>query len=207
MCKKDTALLIDGGFLRKAFEEKFNQQGQQKVHISAAQIIINAKKICDEKCLFRIYFYDAIPFDGKRKNPISKTEIDFSKTSGYNAIIQNQNTLARSPRVAFRRGHLSFKGWKYKDSFDFTKQPSEHDIIPVLEQKTVDIKIGLDIAWLSLKHIVDRIIIVTSDSDFIPVMKFARKEGLEVVLCSISSNIRKEMLEHTDEFIELNLQK
>ena len=51
-----------------------------------------------------------------------------------------------------------------------------------MTQKGVDIRIGLDIAWISLKRVVDVIVLVTGDSDFVPVMKFARKEGLKVIL-------------------------
>ncbi len=43
-------------------------------------------------------------------------------------------------------------------------------------------RIGLDIAWLSLKRIVDAVVLVTGDSDFVPAMKFARKEGIRVYL-------------------------
>ena len=51
-----------------------------------------------------------------------------------------------------------------------------------MAQKGVDIRIGLDIAWISLKRVVDVLVLVTGDSDFVPVMKFARKEGLKVYL-------------------------
>lgn len=213
-CGKDTALLIDGGFLRKSFEEKFTPKpknpGDPKcaiVHISVEQVLKNAYKICETKRLFRIYYYDSAPFDGKRRNPVSGIEIDFGSTPGFHAINQFQHELARSNYVAFRRGQLMFKGWKYKEGYDFKKSLTEHDIVPIFEQKSVDIRIGLDIAWLSIKRIVDKIIMVTADSDFIPVMKFARKEGMEVVLCSISNSFRKEMLEHADEFCELKLDK
>jgi uncharacterized LabA/DUF88 family protein len=209
---KDTAILIDGGFLRKSFEEKFTPKTvhglkNPTIHINVEQVLKNAYKICDTKRLFRIYYYDAAPFDGKRNHPISHKEIDYKATAGFGAISQFQNELARSQQVAFRRGHLLFKGWTYRKEFDFKNVPEEEDVIPILEQKSVDIKIGLDIAWLAIKRIVDRIIIVTADSDFIPVMKFARKEGLEVVLCSIPGGFRKEMLEHADEFQELKLEK
>src|SRR6202142_516777 len=35
-------------------------------------------------------------------------------------------------------------------------------------KKGVDMRIGLDIAWLSLKRIVDSVVLVTGDSDFCP---------------------------------------
>lgn len=49
-------------------------------------------------------------------------------------------------------------------------------------QKGVDIRTGLDIARIAVKRIVDIIVLVTGDSDFVPVMKFARTEGIKVYL-------------------------
>ena len=73
-------------------------------------------------------------------------------------------------------------------------------------QKEVDIKIGLDVAWISSKRIVDRIILVTGDTDFVPAMKFARKEGVQVIIvCLMGNNAREndylksELKEHADE--------
>jgi uncharacterized LabA/DUF88 family protein len=44
-----------------------------------------------------------------------------------------------------------------------------------------DMKIGLDIAWIALKKVADILVLVTGDSDFVPVMKFARKEGMRSI--------------------------
>lgn len=74
------------------------------------------------------------------------------------------------------------------------------DFVPDLKQKQVDIKIGLDVAWLSSKGIVERIILVTSDSDFIPAMKFARREDVQIVLVTMGhQQIKQELLVHADE--------
>ena len=70
--------------------------------------------------------------------------------------------------------------------------------MPSLQQKGVDIKIGLDIAWLSIKKVVDRIILFTGDTDFIPAMKFARREGTQVVIASFNEKIKAELKEHAD---------
>ena len=61
-------------------------------------------------------------------------------------------------------------------------------------------KIGLDVAWLSSKRIVDRIILVTADSDFVPAMKFARREGVQVVLVTMGHTlVKRELKVHADE--------
>lgn len=61
-------------------------------------------------------------------------------------------------------------------------------------------KIGLDVAWLASKSIVDRIILVTADSDFVPAMKFARREGVQVVLVTMGHRmVKHDLLVHADE--------
>jgi uncharacterized LabA/DUF88 family protein len=61
----------------------------------------------------------------------------------------------------------------------------ERDVILGLRQKGVDMRIGLDIASMTLKHQVDTIILVTGDSDFVPAAKLARREGVEFCKRSI----------------------
>jgi len=65
-------------------------------------------------------------------------------------------------------------------------------------QKGVDMRIGLDIAWLSIKRIVDSVVLITGDSDFVPVMKFARKEGIRVYLETLRHPVRRELKVHAD---------
>jgi uncharacterized LabA/DUF88 family protein len=40
-------------------------------------------------------------------------------------------------------------------------------------------RIGLDIASMTLKHQVDTLVLVTGDSDFVPAAKLARREGFD----------------------------
>ena len=70
--------------------------------------------------------------------------------------------------------------------------------MPDLVQKGVDIRIGLDIAWISLKRTYDVLVLVTGDSDFIPAMKFARREGLKVYVEPMGHGIRRELRAHAD---------
>jgi uncharacterized LabA/DUF88 family protein len=61
----------------------------------------------------------------------------------------------------------------------------DSDFEPVFEQKGVDMRIGLDIATFSEKASVDRVLLVSGDTDMIPAMKHARKAGLEVGLIQL----------------------
>lgn len=67
-----------------------------------------------------------------------------------------------------------------------------------MAQKGVDIRIGLDIAWIAIKGLADVLVLVTGDSDFVPAMKFARKEGLRVYLDAMGHGIRRELKAHAD---------
>jgi len=59
-------------------------------------------------------------------------------------------------------------------------------------------RIGIDVATLTLKRLVDRIILISGDTDMIPAMKLARREGAQVVLVEIAGPIHKELDEDAD---------
>ncbi len=59
-------------------------------------------------------------------------------------------------------------------------------------------RIGMDIAALTLKKHVQVIVLVSGDSDFVPAMKFARREGALVFLVPLGQNVKTSMLEHSD---------
>lgn len=72
------------------------------------------------------------------------------------------------------------------------------DLVPDIQQKGVDMRIGLDIATLALKRIVSGIVLVTGDSDMVPAMKFARREGLWIYLYTLGKPVRRELKVHAD---------
>jgi uncharacterized LabA/DUF88 family protein len=63
-------------------------------------------------------------------------------------------------------------------------------------------RIGLDIASLTLKKHAKVIVLVTADSDFIPAMKFARREGSQLFLLTLGHGIKPGMREHADLVID-----
>ena len=77
------------------------------------------------------------------------------------------------------------------------------DLRPNVHQKGVDMRIGLDIASLTLKKQVEVIVLVTSDSDFVPAMKFARREGAQLFLVALDSRVTDEVREHADLMLDL----
>jgi uncharacterized LabA/DUF88 family protein len=81
-------------------------------------------------------------------------------------------------------GETAVHGWTFgtqalRNLTANPRQPAARDLVPNIEQKGVDLRIGLDIARLSLRALVDVIVVVTGDSDLVPAFKFARREGVK----------------------------
>lgn len=158
--------------------------------------------------LYRIFYYDTMPLDIKAHNPLTKKFIDFSKTP--TAIDQRKllNSIKRTPNFALRLGHSYWvnKEWIIKP--DRLKELLQCkigisdlnviDIYPRIEQKTVDMKIGLDIAYMAERKVADVLILIAGDSDIVPALKFARREGMLVGLDPLQCQIRPELSEHVD---------
>ena len=67
-----------------------------------------------------------------------------------------------------------------------------------VDQKGVDMKIGLDIASLAYKKQVDQIVLVSGDSDFVAAAKLARREGIDFILDPLFNPIKPDLFEHID---------
>ncbi|MBZ5701894.1 MAG: NYN domain-containing protein [Acidobacteriia bacterium] len=150
-----------------------------------------------------MYFYDAPPYQGRVTNPLDGAITNFADTA---RTVQNEKLLQDlelQPNFAVRRGVVSFQGWKLGDaalrSITATPRPIlANDLVPDLKQKGVDMRIGLDIAWLATKRIVDAVVLVTGDSDFVPAMKLARKEGLRIYLETLEHPVYVQLKVHAD---------
>ena len=197
---KKSAIMLDAGYLKP-------QLGKALRSFPTARNVIDFTNKCiqpDEE-LFRVYYYDCPPYEGQSINPISRAQIDFSKTRACNREKSLQDALAIQDHIAFRKGSLMLKGWVIDENSTRAiianpRPINDTDLKPDIKQKLVDMKIGLDVAWLSSKRIVDKIILVTGDSDFIPAMKFARREGVQIVLVRVNGkSVKRELLVHSDE--------
>ncbi len=199
---KRTAVLLDLGFVTHKLYRALGNR-----HAKANEVHGFAKACIDtpEEELFRIYCYDCPPYNGVETHPLTGETIDFSTTGVYLGRSAFLRELKAKNHVAFRSGELSFDGWNIRkrsvrELAQTKRRVTPDDIEPDLKQKRVDMKIGLDVAWLSSKAIVERIVLVTADSDFIPAMKFARREGVQVILVTLGhQQVNREMKVHADE--------
>lgn len=198
------AILLDGGFLRRKL-------GTAKLPVDAAGISAFTTRISALPCvadmrLHRIYFYDAKPIEGVSAIPLGGGPVDFGANPVAARNKSLQALLFREPFFALRFGELVLEGWRLKKKILNKAGPKiEIDssaIEPNIRQKGVDMRIGLDIASLTLKKQVQVIVLVTADSDFIPAMKFARREGAQLFLVTLGHGIKDGMREHADLVID-----
>ena len=198
------SILIDGGFFVRKLYTRIRRRPEVDDVIETVRSI---QKKFDGYDLLRIYYYDAKPATGKLTNPISGVETNLATTDVFRRNQSFLDKLELSENVALRLGETSANGWKLKrsaleDPEIRTRCLTQDDLVMDIEQKGVDLRIGLDIARLSLGRLVHTIVVVTGDSDLVPAFKFARREGVRVVLSHMSHGVKRDLRAHTDAVLE-----
>lgn len=134
-----------------------------------------------------------------------QAHVDAAAIAAFTTHVQGLPCLA-GPFFALRFGEPSMEGWRVQPKVLRNAGPkveiSAGDLKPNIRQKGVDMRIGLDIASLTLKKHVQVIVLVTRDSDFIPAMKFARHEGAQIVLITLGHGVKDGLREHADLVID-----
>jgi hypothetical protein len=199
------AVLIDGAFVRHKLRSSTEPTALN--HVSAFLGRLIAHPSLSSLVLHRIYWYDSPPLEGTAKRPLHGGRIDLGGTQLARATKALLRGLATLPHVSIRRGDLVFRGWRIKRGRLPERQPTvtlaAADLEPNIQQKGVDMRIGLDIASLTMKQHVNVVVLVTGDSDFVPAMKFARREGAQLYLVTLTHPVRPEMLEHADLVLQI----
>lgn len=198
------SILIDGGFFVRRLRHRLGRRPEVEDVIDAIATLQESFRLFD---LLRIYYYDAKPATGRLVHPISGVETNLANTEVFRRNQSYLDRLELSENVALRLGELSANGWKLKrsslqDPDIGSRCLSPDDLVMDLEQKGVDLRIGLDIARLSLGRLVHTIVVVTGDSDLVPAFKFARREGVRVVLSHMGHGVKRELRAHTDAVLE-----
>ena len=196
------AVLLDGGFVTKRMSSRLGRfpgvndiRALIRAHLSLPALA--------HRELLRAFYYDAPPLRETAVNPVDGSRYDFGANPVHHLNLGLQDSLATAADMAVRRGEVVFRGWRLRSSVtkDLIRAPrrlTALDIGPVVEQKGVDLRIGLDVAALAVKGLVDSIVLVSGDSDLVPAMKFARREGLRVLLDTLGHGVRRSMREHSD---------
>lgn len=170
---------------------------------------------------YRTYFYDAPPlaldrvhFPLTEKGDAAPRVKHFTKDPDYifrKALIDE---LKKQKKLALRLGTVKAdKEWRIKDRVvqDLIKKERSFDDLTnddfyySVRQKGVDIKLGIDIATLSIQKQVDKIVLIAGDSDFVPAAKLARINGVDFVLDAMRNQVDPSLFEHIDGLVNFDI--
>ncbi len=211
-----SAVLVDGGFFLRRYRSIYGDKTPSDVATGMHKMCqrhLTEKSSRDgvkppRRRLFRIFYYDCPPLMKKAHNPITGKSVDFSKTPTALWRLAFFDGMKKMRKVALRLGDLNEKGgyWTVnrRRMDELLKQKvsigdlTEDDVTYNVNQKGVDMRIGLDIASMCYKKFVDQIILISGDSDFVPAAKLARREGVDFILDPMWADIRSDLFEHID---------
>ncbi len=204
-----TVILVDGGFYRRRAQKVF---GDIDAHSRANELSEYCQRHLhwhnERNELYRIFYYDCPPAAKRIFHPFLQHQVDLSKTDLYTWTNQFFNELKKKRKFALRLGKLAEEQAHYtlrpevirklcNKTLSF-EELTENDFCIKIEQKGVDMKIGLDIASLSYKHQVEQIVLISGDSDFVSAAKLARREGIDFILDPLGAPIKPDLFEHID---------
>lgn len=195
-------LILDGGFVTKKLSDKLGHYPTASDINNECTRIIASPHLAGA-LLMRIFYYDAPPLQKVVTNPVDGYKLDFRTTQRSREATSLHEALELLPNIAVRRGKLLFQGWKLgaaatKEIQRNPRAPVPKDFTPDIKQKGVDLKIGLDMAWMALKRLVDIIVVVAGDADLVPAFKMARKEGVRVYLDHLGHPVSRDLKVHVD---------
>lgn len=204
--KIKVAVLADGEWFRRVLKDSIPAASLPK-GITAEVFYKNGLlALAPDEALFRFFYYDCPPLDEEHINPLDGVKIDFATLPKSQSRKMFLSEMGRLDFVALRLGKARARGWTLHQSAEkraFTTRQAvpllPADIYLNVEQKGVDMRIGIDVATLALKRIVDRIILLSGDTDMIPAMKLARREGVQVVIVRVANlKLARDLMEDAD---------
>lgn len=206
------AVLVDGGFFKKRMRVIYGVLSPNDLAeklINQCYSHLRKHSVRKDACeLYRIFYYDCPPLDKKVLHPLTGQMIDYSKKPSSLEAMEFLDILRQKRKVALRLGKLTGNGSDYVlPAYNVRKlcagkitreNLKPGDLKLDVRQKGVDMRIGLDIASLSFKRQVDRIVLIAGDSDFVPAAKLARREGIDFILDPMWNQISSDLMEHID---------
>lgn len=204
-----TAILVDGGFYRRRAQSVF---GDKTAEERAVELTNYCKRHLnthgEDNDLYRIFYYDCAPSKKRIYHPFLKQQVDLGKTDLFEWTTTFLNELKKKRKFAIRLGKLAEEQAHYtirpevvkklcNGKLNFTDL-QEKDFCLEIDQKGVDMKIGLDIASMAYKQQVDQIVLISGDSDFVSAAKLARREGIDFILDPLGAAIKPDLFKHID---------
>lgn len=211
-----TAVFIDGAFFVKRLRHympKEHYYDAERIAGIAMRMSLRHLKLRQGKQttnddLYRVFFYDCPPLEKKMHRPMTDQALDLSKSDEAVFRKNLHKELVKKRKFALRLGRLADyrSGWRLKSSVlnELLKNKrqwdglTDDDFIIDITQKGVDMRIGVDIATVSLKMQANRIVLIAGDADFVPAAKLARREGVDFILDAMHQPISDDLFEHID---------
>lgn len=214
------AVLIDGGYFLKRLSTvrpRTDTSDAAAVARDISRLVLAHLKHINKierrehfrSLIYRSFYYDARPYLDKGHLPVSKRSIDYARTDQARFHLALHELLRRTSNMAVRLGEVRRDReslWELKPAVlaALLKQERDFDALtdddfrPTFRQKAVDMRIGLDIASITLKRQANVIVLVAGDSDFVPAAKLARREGVRFVLDPLWRQVDPGLFEHID---------
>lgn len=214
------AILIDGGYFLKRLPHvrpDIDDSNPADVVRAIGQLVHGHLRQLNEiyqvpnqyQLLYRCFYYDALPYAGRGHTAISRKFINYATSDAANFRKELFAALRARPNFALRLGQaekISGNSWVLKPGSQKrllngdleVSDLSDSDFTPNLMQKGVDMRIGIDIASITLKKQADTIILVSGDSDFAPAARLARREGVTFILDPLWWGVLPDLHEHID---------
>ena len=171
----DTLIFIDAGFISKLS----NSFGKGKYLIYDLEKF--AKLLCKNQKLNcrQIFYYTAPPF----QSPIP-TKSEDKKTKGYDKFVKN----LRDKKILVREGRC--QRLKVDGNFEY-------------HQKAVDILLAMDLTIIPTQFpSIKKIILISSDSDFVPVIKKLQENGIKTILYTYYKKRRNTNFSRSNDLIK-----
>ena len=169
-----TACFIDGGY----FQNVLRYFAEPRIDFSKL-----SARMKGSKQLLRTYYYNCKLLTSE--NPTDEEIKRRDKQMGF------FNRLQMIPQFECKFGTLERR-----------LNGDGETIKPV--QKQVDVMMALDIATLSLKHLITEAKIISGDADLIPAIQIAKNEGVAVELFYSVGTVSRELLQIVDSATEIN---
>lgn len=204
-----TAILVDGGFYKKRARYLYGDKTpKERADELNEYCLKHLHHKYEQRYLYRVFYYDCPPSEKNVYNPITQRSENLKQSDEYKWMTEFLTELKHHRKFALRLGRLSENQINYHINPEATKKLlrgtisandlTQQDLALNIEQKGVDMRIGIDISSLAFKHQVDQIILISGDSDFVPAAKQARREGIDFILDPMGANIKDDLFEHID---------
>lgn len=206
-----TAILVDGGFFRMRTSVLY---GNHSARETADALSAYCKRHLNEHGmsheLYRIYYYDCPPADKQVFHPLLQKNINLKATDTYKWSCEFLTELKKKRKFALRLGILDVENTIYTLNYNAVKKICTgaktqstlitQDFELKIAQKGVDMKIGIDIATLTYNKLVDQIVLIGNDRDFVPALKLARTGGIDIILDTLGAKLSDDnpLVEHID---------